>query len=82
MDKTDREGFYALLAAFAPAPTEDDIKVEQQRDKAKNPYNEDRKPPIRSRNEIIAALRCDFAEALLLEVTRRIEDKDGCDESA
>ena len=53
------------FATFAPQPSADAILAEQQMDKARNPYNDSYKPPLRSRDQIVADLRWAYADTML-----------------
>lgn len=55
------------FAIHAPQPTDQQISRGMDRDKNRNPYNEPGKPKLREREEIIAALRYEFADAMLRE---------------
>ena len=52
-------------ATHAPCPTEGDIDFQHKLDRSRNPHNEPRKPPIRSKIEIIADLAFEFADAMI-----------------
>lgn len=53
------------FAIRAPAPTDDYIKMQLQKDKNKNPHNDSYKPKIRSRVEIICDWNFEYADAML-----------------
>jgi hypothetical protein len=53
------------FAAMAPKPSRWRVKLEHDRDRARNPHNDSYKPPIRGDMEIEAALRYEFADAML-----------------
>lgn len=64
-----------LGALAAPAPTEDQIRSEQTRDRNANPHNEPyhNKPPRRGRDEIIWDLRYRHAHEALNARKRTVE---------
>jgi hypothetical protein len=53
------------FATFVPTPTRSQIEMQMTRDRNRNPHNDDYKPPLRSREEIIADLRYEFADAMI-----------------
>jgi hypothetical protein len=53
------------FAAMAPKPARWQMKLEQGRDRARNPHNDYHKPKIRSESEIEADLRYEHADAML-----------------
>lgn len=53
------------FATFAPQPDESVIAVHERSDAARNPHNDSHKPKRRSRAEIIAKLRYEYADAML-----------------
>lgn len=55
------------FAGIAPEPTPDAIATQQGIDRGRNPYNDSYKPALRSRDQIIAALRYAYADAMLEE---------------
>ncbi len=59
------------FATFAPQPTTSDIEHERQMDRARNPYNEGNKPPLRTYPQIVAALRYEYADSMLAERAKR-----------
>lgn len=59
------ETLRAMYAAIAPAPTDEEIKWEMQKDRNLNPHNDFHKPKLRERNEVIADLRFKFADTML-----------------
>lgn len=58
------------FATFAPPPRRWRLKLEQDRDRARNPHNDSYKPKIRSEDEIVAALRFEHADAMLAARSR------------
>ena len=55
------------FAIHAPEPIDEDIATQQRYDRGRNPHNDSYKPPLRSREQIIAYLRYCYADALLAE---------------
>lgn len=55
------------FAGIAPEPTPDAIATQQGIDRGRNPHNDSYKPALRSRDQIIAALRYAYADAMLEE---------------
>ena len=55
------------FAIHAPEPIDEDIAVQQRYDRGRNPHNDSYKPPLRSREQIIAYLRYCYADAMLAE---------------
>ncbi len=53
------------FATFAPEPPEAAVDAEHQRDRLANPHNEPRRPKVRSTQQIMAAIRYRFADAML-----------------
>lgn len=53
------------FAALAPEPTKDQIEFEGERDRLANPHGDTYKPRRRSRMEIIADLRFQYADAMM-----------------
>jgi len=53
------------FATHAPHPTDQDIAMEMNYDRVRNPHNDSYKPNIRDKLEIIAALRYRYADAML-----------------
>lgn len=53
------------FASTAPEPTLDAINTQQGFDRGRNPYNDAHKPPLRSREQIVAELRYRYADAML-----------------
>jgi hypothetical protein len=53
------------FATFAPRPQKWQIDLAMQSDRNRNPHNDSHKPPIRSQTEVIAALRYDYADAMI-----------------
>lgn len=66
---TSDEDYEAYLrdwfAGAAPEPTIDAINTQQGLDRGRNPYNDPHKPPLRSREQIVAELRYRHADAML-----------------
>ena len=60
-DMTLRDCF----AIHAPQPDRDQILLQRQIDRSRNPHNDTHKPPIRSEIEIIADLAFEYADAML-----------------
>lgn len=63
----------AFFAATGPEPTADDYKFELERDRLKNPHNDNHiaANKRRERDEIRAQLKFKQAEAMLAELKRR-----------
>jgi hypothetical protein len=55
------------FATFAPMPSEDQIAMYEKIDRSRNPHNDPHKPKIRTRYEIIAYLRFEYADAMVAE---------------
>lgn len=55
------------FAAFAPPPRTYMIEMLERSDRLKNPHNDSYKSKIRSRTEITAALRYEYADAMIAE---------------
>lgn len=53
------------FAAFAPQPSDDLVSSHERVDIARNPHNDSYKPRRRTRAEIAAQLRYEFADAML-----------------
>jgi hypothetical protein len=53
------------FAIHGPEPLDGDVEFQRQLDRNRNPYNESHKPKIRSDKEIRAALRYEYADAML-----------------
>mgnify|MGYP000871624028 CR=1 FL=1 len=53
------------FATFAPPPRRWRVKLEQDRDRSRNPHNDSHKPKLRSEDEIVADLRYEHADAML-----------------
>ncbi len=60
----------ALAAVHAPSPTESTISLLGQSDRNKNPHNDSHKPPLRSREEIIADCKIEFGRMFLQRLER------------
>jgi hypothetical protein len=56
------------FAAHAPQPTDNEIGSQQSIDRSRNPHNDGPpKPQLRSREQVIAFLRYQYADAMLKE---------------
>lgn len=53
------------FAIHAPEPSPDDITLQSNLDRSRNPHNEAHKPKIRESREIVADLRYRFADAMI-----------------
>ena len=53
------------FATFAPEPSDEAITLRERADIARNPHNDSHKPRRRSREEIVAQLRYERADAML-----------------
>lgn len=60
-----KEDMLVLFAASAPPMSESYIQLQQNSDRNRNPHNDSYKPKLRSRDEIIADYRVEFAETQL-----------------
>lgn len=54
-----------ILAAHASAPSESEIERQIAYDRGRNPYNDDHKPKHRSRLEIVADYKVEYAKTVL-----------------
>lgn len=65
--QNDRAGMSLrdYFAIHAPEPSEDDVKMQRQFDRNRNPHNDSHKPPIREHRQIVADLRYAYADAML-----------------
>lgn len=55
-----------IFAMHAPEPREDDVRMQCEYDRQRNPYNEGPpKPPLRSVEEVRADLRYRYADSML-----------------
>ena len=55
------------LAAHAPEPSLDWLRLQMAHDKSMNPYNDSYKPPIRTEVELCAEYKYQYADAMLTE---------------
>lgn len=53
------------FATFAPRPERAMIEMHMKFDQNRNPHNDSHKPPLRSKTEIIACLRYEYADAMI-----------------
>ncbi len=68
-----KDEILALMVANAPLPSEDHVKMEQRCDMNRNPHNDSYKPPIRSKEEIIADYKINFARTCFSRLEKQIE---------
>lgn len=54
-------------AIHAPQPDISQVELHEKLDRSRNPHNDSYKPKIRSRAEIVSALRYEFADAMIAE---------------
>lgn len=54
----------SLFAALVPEPSKQEIEIEAQKDRLKNPHNDPHKPRLREYDEIIAHIRFRKAAAM------------------
>lgn len=53
------------FATFAPRPERAMIEMHMKLDQQRNPHNDSHKPPLRSKTEIVAYLRYEYADAMI-----------------
>lgn len=63
---------FEILFIDTPNPPEDHIKYEMQYDRSQNPHNDSYKPPLRSRNEIIADFKIKYANDMIKRFNKYI----------